>query len=108
MGTPILQARGLTKTYQTPILNNLDVDILKGQFIAITIPREKKLRPKNSGSARTSTAICADAKDINRVCCVGESVLRSNLVSPSLNLVSLQLLGVTAHPTDQVVVVTGG
>lgn len=35
MGTPILQARGLTKTYQTPILNNLDVDILKGQFIAI-------------------------------------------------------------------------
>lgn len=54
MGTPILQARGLTKTYQTPILNNLDVDILKGQFIAIMGP---------SGSGKSTLLHCLSGMD---------------------------------------------
>ncbi len=50
----VLQARGLTKTYQSPVLDNLDVDILTGQFVAIMGP---------SGSGKSTLLHCLSGMD---------------------------------------------
>ena len=35
---PALRARGLSKSYRSPVLDNLDLDIEQGQFVAIMGP----------------------------------------------------------------------
>lgn len=50
----VLLARGLTKTYQSPVLDNLDVDILTGQFVAIMGP---------SGSGKSTLMHCLSGMD---------------------------------------------
>ena len=51
---PVLRARGLTKSYDAPVLENLDLDIEHGQFVAIMGP---------SGSGKSTLLHCLSGMD---------------------------------------------
>ena len=51
---PALRARGLTKSYDAPVLKDLDLDIEDGQFIAIMGP---------SGSGKSTLLHCLSGMD---------------------------------------------
>ena len=51
---PALRARGLSKSYQSPVLTDLDLDIEQGQFVAIMGP---------SGSGKSTLLHCLSGMD---------------------------------------------
>ena len=51
---PVLRARGLTKSYDAPVLENLDLDIEHSQFVAIMGP---------SGSGKSTLLHCLSGMD---------------------------------------------
>ena len=51
---PALSARGLSKSYQSPVLTKLDLDIEQGQFVAIMGP---------SGSGKSTLLHCLSGMD---------------------------------------------
>ena len=60
---PVLRARGLTKSYDAPVLENLDLDIEHGQFVAIMGP---------SGSGKSTLLHCLSGMDRpsgGSICC---------------------------------------
>ena len=53
-GQPALQARSLSKSYRSPVLRDLDLDIEQGQFVAIMGP---------SGSGKSTLLHCLSGMD---------------------------------------------
>ena len=79
---PALRARGLSKSYRSPVLDNLDLDIEQGQFVAIMGP---------SGSGKSTLLHCLSGMDRPS----GGSVLLGNTEITSLSEKELAALRLT-------------